>query len=119
MIVLLPVYLEFIGVPHGFLTAPLVMVYTLVIALLMVSRVPTWSAKLIGHQIPRDLVLPLFVLVVIVVALLVSLPFETMSVLTLAYLGSLPLSWRAFQRHLAGDRGEPAAAEPEPDDRDG
>ena len=28
-------------------------------------------------------------------------------------------SWRSFQRHLAGDRGEPAAVEPEPDDRDG
>jgi len=119
MIVLLPVYLEFIGAPHGFLTAPLVMVYTLAIALLMVSRVPTWSAKLIGHQIPRDLVLPLFVLVVIVVALLVSLPFETMTVLTLAYLGSLPLSWRSFQRHLAGHGGDPAAAEPLADDGDG
>lgn len=101
MIVFLPVYLEFIGAPHGFLTAPLVIVYTVVVAILMVSRLPTWSAKLIGRQIPRDLVLPLFVIVVTVVALLLSFPFHTMTVLTLAYLGSLPLSWRSFQRHLA------------------
>ena len=55
MIVLLPVYVEFVGMPHGFLTAPLVVVYTVLIALLMVSRVPTWSGKLIGQRIPREL----------------------------------------------------------------
>ena len=101
MIVFLPVYLEFTGAPHGFLTAPLVIIYTLLIAMLMVSRLPTWSSKLVGRRIPRDMVLPLFVLVVLVVALLVSFPWQTMTVLTLAYLAALPLSWRAFQRRLA------------------
>ncbi|MCB1486041.1 MAG: CDP-diacylglycerol--serine O-phosphatidyltransferase, partial [Bauldia sp.] len=107
MIVFLPVYLEFVGAPHGFLTAPLVIVYTLAIALLLVSRVPTWSGKLIGRQIPRDMVLPLFVVVVLVVALLLSFPWETMAVLTLAYLGALPLSWRSFHRHLAAEECGP------------
>ena len=74
MIVFLPVYLEFVGAPHGFLTAPIVIVYTLAVALLLVSRFPTWSSKLIGRRIRRDLVLPLFVLVVLVVALLSELP---------------------------------------------
>lgn len=109
MISFLPVYIEFIGAPHGIFTAPLVIVYTLTIALLMVSRVPTWSAKLIGTKIPRDMVLPLFVLVVLVVALLLSFPWQTMAVLTLAYLAALPLSWRAFHRRLAA---EAAAAGP-------
>ena len=54
--VLLPVYMEFVGTPHGFWTAPLVLVYTLAIGLLMVSRLPTWSGKLIGRRIPRDFV---------------------------------------------------------------
>ena len=103
MIVFLPVYLEFVGVPHGFLTAPLVIVYTLAIALLLVSRVPTWSGKLVGRQIARDMVLPLFVVVVLVVALLLSFPWETMAVLTLAYLASLPFSWRSFHRKLAAE----------------
>ena len=107
MIVFLPVYLEFVGAPHGFLTAPLVIVYTLAIALLMVSRVPTWSGKLVGRQIPRDMVLPLFVLVVLVVALLVSFPWETMTVLTLAYLAALPLSWRAFHQRQGAEGGGP------------
>lgn len=103
MIVFLPVYLEFVGAPHGFLTAPVVLVYTLAVALLMVSLVPTWSSKLIGRRIRRDLVLPLFVLVVLIVALLVSFPWQTMSVLSFAYLVSLPLSWRAFQRRMSAD----------------
>ncbi|SDB43637.1 CDP-diacylglycerol--serine O-phosphatidyltransferase [Bauldia litoralis] len=110
MIVFLPVYLELLGAPHGVLTAPLVIVYTLAIALLFVSRVPTWSGKLVGRQIPRDMVLPLFVVVVLVVALLVSFPWETMSVLTLMYLGALPLSWRSFHRHMAKDAGHPPEA---------
>lgn len=107
MIVFLPVYLEFIGAPHGFLTAPLVIVYTLAIAMLMVSRVPTWSAKLIGRRIPRDMVLPLFVMVVLVVALLLSFPWQTMTVLTLAYLAALPMSWRAFHQRQGAEGGGP------------
>jgi CDP-diacylglycerol--serine O-phosphatidyltransferase len=69
------------------------------IGLLMVSRVPTWSGKLVGRRIARELVAPLFVGGVLIVAFLVSFPWETMSVLTLAYLVCLPLSWRSFQRH--------------------
>lgn len=116
MIVFLPVYLEFIGAPHGFLTAPVVLIYTLGVATLMVSQLPTWSSKLIGRRIRRDLVLPLFVLVVLVVALLLSFPWQTMTVLSLAYIASLPLSWRVYQRRLAADaaaaREEDASSAP-------
>ncbi|MEO8667437.1 MAG: phosphatidylcholine/phosphatidylserine synthase [Bauldia sp.] len=111
MISLLPVYMEFVGAPHGFWTAPLVLVYTVAIGLLMVSRVPTWSGKLVGKRIPRDQVLPLFVAVVLVVALLVSYPWEMMTILTLAYLVSLPLSWNAFERRLKLERAR-ATQEP-------
>jgi CDP-diacylglycerol--serine O-phosphatidyltransferase len=48
-------------------------------------------------------VLPLFVLVVLIVALLLSFPWQTMTVLSLVYIASLPLSWRAYQRRLAAD----------------
>lgn len=103
MIVFLPVYLEFIGAPHGILTGPIVALYAVAIGLLMVSRLPTWSSKLIGRRIRRDLVLPLFVLVVLVVAFLLSFPWQTMTVLSIAYLASLPLSWRAYHARLAAD----------------
>jgi CDP-diacylglycerol--serine O-phosphatidyltransferase len=105
MTVMLPIYMEFIGTPHGGWTAPVVGVYTLGIGLLMVSRVPTWSGKLVGKRIPRDAVLPTFVLVVLAAAFLVSFPWETMTVLTFAYLGCLPLSWNSWQRHLKAQNG--------------
>jgi CDP-diacylglycerol--serine O-phosphatidyltransferase len=107
MIVMLPLYVELVAIPHSFLTAPVVLVYTVAIALLMVSRVPTWSGKLIGRRMPRDMVLPLFVLGVLLVAFLVSFPFETMMVLSLVYLACLPLSWRSYERH---QRNEAASA---------
>jgi CDP-diacylglycerol--serine O-phosphatidyltransferase len=103
MTVLLPVYMEFVGTPHGFWTAPLVLVYTLAIGLLMVSRVPTWSGKLVGRRIQREMVLPFFVITVFVVALLVTFPWATATVLSLAYLASLPFSWNAFHRRLRAD----------------
>lgn len=117
MIVLLPVYLEFVGAPHGFLTAPLVIIYTVAVALLLVSRFPTWSGKAAGNRIPRDMVLPLFVLVVLVVALLLSFPWQTMAVLTIAYLAALPLSWRSFRRQLADHGRNAEDDEPEAIDR--
>jgi CDP-diacylglycerol--serine O-phosphatidyltransferase len=107
--VLLPVYMEFVGTPHGFWTAPLVLVYTLAIGLLMVSQVPTWSGKLIGRRIPRDFVLPVFVVGVLVAALLVTYPWHTATIGTLAYLATLPFSWNAFRRREKVDRERKAA----------
>ena len=112
LIVFLPVYLEFIGAPHGFLTAPIVTVYCIAIGILMVSRLPTWSSKLVGRRIPRDMVLPLFVVVVLVVALLLSFPWQTMTALSIAYLASLPLSWRAFRKRLTEDEASPRYGSP-------
>ena len=115
MSALLPLYMELVGTPHGFWTAPVVLIYTVAIGLLMVSRVPTWSGKLVGRRVPRDMVLPLFVVVVVVAALLLSFPWETMSILTLVYLGSLPFSWQAYQRRLTVGRKD----DPRPPPKDG
>ena len=98
IIVMLPLYVEFVVRPHGFMTAPVTAIYTVAIGLLLVSRVPSWSGKVIGRRIARDLVAPLFVCGVLVVALLVSFPWQTLTMLTLAYVGSLPLSWSSYQR---------------------
>jgi CDP-diacylglycerol--serine O-phosphatidyltransferase len=76
----------------------------------MVSRVPTWSGKLVGRRIRRDLVLPVFVLVVLIVALLLSYPWHVMTELTLAYLAALPLSWNSFERQMRADAERAAHA---------
>jgi CDP-diacylglycerol--serine O-phosphatidyltransferase len=103
MISMLPLYLEFVGVPHGVLTAPVVLVYTLAIGLLMVSRVPTWSGKMVGRRIRREYVLPILVLAVVYAALLFSFPFETMAISSLIYLGCLPFWWTTYHRRLAAE----------------
>ncbi len=110
MIVMLPIYAEFVAIPHGFLTAPAVFIYTIAVGLLMVSKLPTWSGKLIGRRISRELVTPLFVSAIVIVVCLASFPWETMTVLTLCYIACLPLSWRSYQRHLSAENGAASVA---------
>src|SRR3984893_17338843 len=93
--VLLPIYLYFLGIPNF---APLTLVYTLAIALLMVSRLPVFSGKRVGTRVPREMVLPVFVVVVLFVALLISYPWIILTLGTVLYLGCLPLSWLSYRR---------------------
>src|SRR5499433_1876140 len=57
--VLLPIYVNFLGVPFRLL-APPALGYTLLIAVLMVSRLPVFSGKKIGTRVAPELVLPIF-----------------------------------------------------------
>src|SRR6202158_3822958 len=70
--VLLPIYVYFLGAPAW---APVTFLYTLLIAFLMVSRLPVFSGKRLGTRVPREMVLPVFVVVVLFVALLLSSPW--------------------------------------------
>src|SRR5947208_2603500 len=49
--VLLPIYVTFLGVPHLAFTEPVVFLYTLAIAFLMVSRLPVFSGKRVGKRV--------------------------------------------------------------------
>lgn len=97
--VLLPIYLELAGLPHSDLLAPLVLVYTLIIATLVVSSLPTYSGKTIGLRIRRDRVLPLIVLFVATVAILFSYPWISLTVLVVAYLVSIPFARRSWHKN--------------------
>lgn len=90
--VLLPVYLELIGLPRLIASPAVAAAYCLAIALLMVSRLPAFSGKRLGSRIPRDAVLPLFVCVVLFVAILVTWPWPVLAVLVIGYLTTLPFS---------------------------
>src|SRR6478752_424310 len=97
IILLLPIYAQDLGLHLPILT-PLVLLYTLAIALLMVSRVPTFSGKLIGQKIPREYVLPVFVLVALFIACLLTYPSLTLAVGSVIYLALIPVSaYRYFQ----------------------
>jgi len=100
LILLLPIYAADLGLHVPTLT-PLVLFYTLGIALLMVSRLPTFSGKLIGQKIAREYVLPVFVLAALFMALLLTYPSLTLALGSLAYLAAIPVS---AYRYLAEER---------------
>lgn len=97
-VVLLPLYLHFLNVPIGPSLAPVILVYVLLVALMMVSAIPTFSGKTMGKRIPRDWVLPIFVLTVALFGLVISFPFETLALATLIYLAAIPLGITRYRR---------------------
>jgi len=103
IIVLLPIYLEFLGVPKTAVVSPLAFVYTLAIAFLMVSRLPVFSGKKLGTRVPPDMVLIVFVLVVLFFALLLSYPWIVLTIGTLIYLACLPFGWLSYRDYLRKD----------------
>ncbi|MGD9669543.1 MAG: CDP-diacylglycerol--serine O-phosphatidyltransferase [Hyphomicrobiaceae bacterium] len=111
IVVLLPVYLASIGfdLRDARWMKNIIIFYTLVIAFLMVSNIPTYSGKLLGERISRELVLPIFVLAVLYVAMLVTYPHETLAGTSIIYLAMIPVGWRRFQHNLARDAAEKAA----------
>ena len=124
--VLLPLYVHFLGMPRLAFVAPVTFLYTLAIAFLMVSRLPVFSGKRVGKRIAPEMVLPVFVLVVLFVALLIAYPWWVLTLGTVAYLACLPfgvLSYRNYERKAgapaphagaataaAAERGSPAAS---------
>ncbi|ADH88249.1 CDP-diacylglycerol/serine O-phosphatidyltransferase [Ancylobacter novellus DSM 506] len=96
--VLLPVYLELVGLPRLVASPAVAAAYCFAIALLMVSKVPAWSGKRLGSRIPREQVMPLFVCVVLFVAVLVTWPWAMLSMLCIAYLAMLPFSAMRYAR---------------------
>ncbi|MEJ8572891.1 CDP-diacylglycerol--serine O-phosphatidyltransferase [Microbaculum marinum] len=101
--VLLPIYLQLAGVPTLEAGAPVVLLYELVIGFLMVSRLPSFSGKQLGERIPREYVLPVFMGVVLVTALLIAFPWQVLAVGSVLYLSSLPLAFSTHRR-LLGSR---------------
>jgi CDP-diacylglycerol--serine O-phosphatidyltransferase len=108
--VLLPIYLNFLGVSNGLVTVWLTFFYTLAIALLMVSKLPVFSGKRVGTRVPPDMVLPVFVLVVFFFALLISYPWQVLTVGSLVYLACLPVGWWSHREYQRKDAAAMAAA---------
>jgi len=108
--VLLPIYLTFLGLPSGLVVVWFTFFYALAIAILMVSRLPVFSGKRVGKRVPPEMVLPVFVVVVLFFALLVSYPWQVLSLGTFAYLGCLPLGWLSHRNYQRRD--EAAARSP-------
>jgi CDP-diacylglycerol--serine O-phosphatidyltransferase len=100
IIVLLPIYLALLGFPR---VPGLACVYTLAIAFLLVSTLPVLSGKKLGTRVPREIVLPVFVAVVLFVALLVSYPWYVLSIGSIFYIAALPLGWLSYRGYVQKD----------------
>ena len=88
-----PMYLGFLGfVADGHTIAWLVLPYIVAVALLMVSRVPTFSGKTLGSRISRDLVLPILGLAALAVVLLIAFTWEMLTAMAALYIVMLPVS---------------------------
>lgn len=99
ILVMLPIYLGFLGMPVGEAPAVAASIYSVLIGFLMVSRVRVWSGKAPGQRIQRDYV-PLFILgTVLVVMLFVAYTWYTLTAGVIAYILFLPLSAWAYRRH--------------------
>jgi CDP-diacylglycerol---serine O-phosphatidyltransferase len=73
--------------------------YTLLIAFLMVSRLPVFSGKTVKMRVPPEMVLPVFVSVVFFVALLIGYPWHILSIGSAVYLACLPWGWKTYRDH--------------------
>jgi CDP-diacylglycerol--serine O-phosphatidyltransferase len=99
-----PMYLGFLGlIDDGHPIALLFGPYVVLIALLMVSRIPTFSGKNFGGFVPRDYVLPILGLGAFTIIMLVAYPWELLSVFALSYLAMIPFSIRSYRRHQRED----------------
>ncbi len=94
-LVLLPMVLSF-QVGEGFFRQPWVVgIFMLVIAGMLVSTIPTYSFKKL--KISRQWILPTMLITGTIAVFLINAPWLTLSVAGLAYICSIPFSYRAEQ----------------------
>lgn len=107
--VMLPLYLHFLGLPVQAYGAVFVAAYVLALAVLTISTVPMFAGKTLGRKIPRQMVAPIFLGVIVAIALVVAYPFEMLSLIVIAYFAGIPFSVSRFRMLERAD--ERAAAE--------
>ena len=96
VLVMLPLYLSFLGIAP---TKEVVFAstgFTVLVAFLLVSRLPVYSGK--SLKIPGDRMLVLILAVALYILLLASYPWYTLTASAAAYLVFLPFSVHAYSR---------------------
>lgn len=99
LLVMLPIYLGHLGTLNlPAVTATASLIYCVFVALLMVSKFPTWSFKKSAARVPREMVVPVIFVTVLLGAVLVSYTFEFLMVGVFLYLALLPVAFMSYQR---------------------
>ncbi len=99
LLVLLPVYLQLLGIPESAVFSGFSILFTLGCGFLMVSNIPTFSGKNISEKIRRDLVLPIMIFAVFLTAALLSYPWKVLAGIAVLYSASIPFSVRNWGRY--------------------
>jgi CDP-diacylglycerol--serine O-phosphatidyltransferase len=110
ILVMLPIYLTELGVPKSVMVAPALTVYAVGIAVLMVSRIRTFSGKLIGRRVSREYMAPVVVAAAALAAVLGTYTYLTLAVGSLIYLALIPVSVRQYRRAERDWKMAPAPA---------
>jgi CDP-diacylglycerol--serine O-phosphatidyltransferase len=98
LLLLLPLYLEGLGLPKANFPAILIAAYALGIAALMISRLPTFSGKLKHARIERQNVPAIIVSAAFAAAMLATYPYLVLTLGAAAYAVSLPLANARYKR---------------------
>ena len=113
LLAMAPMYLGFLGViTDGSKAAPFILPFVAAVAAGIVSRIPTFSGKGSGQQISRDKALPIVVTTVFAMILLITYPWEMLTLLSVAYVVMIPFSMRSYHRQDVAWKAERNAAEP-------
>ena len=99
LLALLPLYLGFLGIiDEGHPFARVVAGYEIVIAILLVSRIPTFSGKNIA-RVPSQFALPMLALMATFAIFLFFFPWQVLALLSLVYAVLIPVSVVTYRRH--------------------
>jgi CDP-diacylglycerol---serine O-phosphatidyltransferase len=102
---MVPMYLGFLGlIDDGHDYAAFIMPYIVAVAFLMVSPIPTFSGKNLGPSISRQMVLPILGAAALGVILLVTFPWEMLTLIAAVYLLLIPFAMKSYRRHAEADR---------------
>ncbi|KQU65686.1 CDP-diacylglycerol--serine O-phosphatidyltransferase [Aminobacter sp. DSM 101952] len=108
---MLPMYLGFLGLEGTRTVAYVATGFAILVAFLLVSRLPVYSGKKLS--IRREYLLPVMLIAVFYVLLLTVYPWQTLTASVIGYLIFLPLSASAYARRarIEGEKAAAAAAE--------
>ncbi|MBL4692151.1 MAG: CDP-diacylglycerol--serine O-phosphatidyltransferase [Magnetovibrio sp.] len=101
-LVLLPMVISFNLIPDIMRRPEVVSVFVLVVSFLMVSNIPTYSFKKV--KLRPSLILPLMVVVGLIIASLLSVPWVTLSAILATYIALIPLAIRSHGAISQGDK---------------
>lgn len=102
LVMMTPMYLGFLGMDPTRGVAFVASAFTIVVAFLLVSRLPVYSGKKL--KIRRENVLPALMVAALYVLLIATYTWETLSVSVALYLAFLPLSMRAYSKRAQAEK---------------